>query len=285
MSALTPTGDPEADGLQAARAIRADLGLGSAPIGDMVALVERLGHDVVVMPAPNDEHGYSVFDPQRGHVIIGVATTENPMRQRASLAHELGHVIFRDWGEPGSTAIGGFDIAEARARAHARHMLVPREGLFEITKGQLVDDTHTLSDIVQWFLASPDIVRHALKGAELITPARFAQWSKITTPGLAARYGWVDQYEALSADSQRARAPQRLLARAVMAYEAGVLSAEAVARVRGLPVADAVARLEAEGIVQRRLEVPFVSADELPDPGVDLDELDALLGERDERDG
>jgi hypothetical protein len=251
----------------------------------MVALVERLGYDVVVMAAPKEEHGYTVFDPHRDRAIIAVATTENPMRQRASLAHELGHVLFADWGEPGSAAAGGFGSAEARARAFARSMLAPLAGLHDATRGQPVEDTRTLSDLVQWFLASPEIVRNALKQAELITPARFSQWSEIKTPGLAARYGWGDQYEALVADSLRPRAPQRLLARAVVAYEAGVLSAEAVARLRGIPVAEAVARLESEGIVPRLRQVPLADPDELREPHVDLDELDALLGGRDERGG
>jgi Zn-dependent peptidase ImmA (M78 family) len=45
------------------------------------------------------EHGLTMRDPRRNAVFIGVARTRNPMRQRSTLAHELGHVLFEDWAD------------------------------------------------------------------------------------------------------------------------------------------------------------------------------------------
>jgi uncharacterized protein YndB with AHSA1/START domain len=45
---------------------------------------------------PDSEHGLSMCDPATGRVVIAVATTPHPMRQRSSIAHELGHVVAGD---------------------------------------------------------------------------------------------------------------------------------------------------------------------------------------------
>ena len=52
---------------------------------------------LAVLDAGPDEHGLTMRDPVRGTVFIGVARTCNPMRQRSTLVHELGHALFGDW--------------------------------------------------------------------------------------------------------------------------------------------------------------------------------------------
>jgi Zn-dependent peptidase ImmA (M78 family) len=70
------------------------------PLGDLVAVIEQAtGIDVAVLDVGPDEHGLAMRDPARGTVFIGVARTRNPMRQRSTLAHELGHVLFGDWAD------------------------------------------------------------------------------------------------------------------------------------------------------------------------------------------
>jgi hypothetical protein len=73
-------------------------------------------------------------------------------------------------------------------------------------------------------------------------------WREITILGLAARYGWADQYRALSAQSQQRRVPQRLLARAIDGYLAHVVSAQTIATLRGMSAAEIEAELRAAGI-------------------------------------
>jgi Zn-dependent peptidase ImmA (M78 family) len=58
---------------------------------------QATGIDVAVLDVGPDEHGLTMRDPGRDAVFIGVARTRNPMRQRSTLAHELGHVLFEDW--------------------------------------------------------------------------------------------------------------------------------------------------------------------------------------------
>ena len=59
-------------------------------------------------------------------------------------------------------------------------------------------------------------------------------WVHITTPQLATRFGWSDFYKSLQADSDRPRAPQKLLARAIEGYSLGVVSAQMIATIRSV---------------------------------------------------
>jgi hypothetical protein len=94
-------------------------------------------------------------------------------------------------------------------------------------------------------MVSPAI---ALRDAGYIDETTRQFWREITTLGLAARYGWADQYQALSAQSQQRRAPQRLLARAIDGYLAHVVSVQTIATLRGMSAADVEAELRAAGI-------------------------------------
>lgn len=90
----------EADGRTAAARFRREHRLGVQPLGDLVAIIEQAtGIDVAILDAGPDEHGLTMRDPARDTVFIGVARTRNPMRQRSTLAHELGHVLFGDWAD------------------------------------------------------------------------------------------------------------------------------------------------------------------------------------------
>ena len=73
-------------------------------------------------------------------------------------------------------------------------------------------------------------------------------WLDITTPGLAARYGWSDQYRALCVQSTQRRAPQRLLARAIDGYLEQVVSLETIAALRGMPAPEVERELRTAGI-------------------------------------
>jgi hypothetical protein len=88
----------ETEGSASAARFRKDHHLGVQPLGDLLEVIEQAtGIDVAVLDVGPDEHGLTMRDPARGTVFIGVARTRNPMRQRSTLAHELGHVLFEDW--------------------------------------------------------------------------------------------------------------------------------------------------------------------------------------------
>lgn len=270
--------NPEAEGRAAAERFRREHHLGVQPLGDLVAIIEQTtGIDVAVLDAGPDEHGLAMRDPERGTVFIGVARTQRPMRQRSTLAHELGHVLFGDWvAQDAAVKWSDQTPQEERCRAFARHLLIPLEGLRELLGDQKDKITlATLSAVVQRFLVSPAIAAIALEQAGYIDNATKEKWSRLFTPQLAARFGWSDQYHALQADSNRRRAPQRLLARAIMGYAEGVLSAQAIATLRGIPLHEVEAELEEAGVVATDQSVEWSAARGLPEVDVDLTDLDS----------
>jgi hypothetical protein len=73
-----------------------------------------------------------------------------------------------------------------------------------------------------------------LREGRYISQAQVRSWASITSPQLAAQFGWSDQYHALQRESDTRRTPQRLLARATAGYLANVISLRAIARLRGI---------------------------------------------------
>ena len=71
-------------------------------------------------------------DPAREIAMIAVARTRNPMRQRSTLAHELGHVLFGDYRRPRASGWSDRSPEEIRADAFARHLLVPVQGIRDV---------------------------------------------------------------------------------------------------------------------------------------------------------
>jgi Zn-dependent peptidase ImmA (M78 family) len=162
----------EAEGRAMAGRFRTRHHLGAQPLGDLVAMIEQLaGIDVAVLDAERDEHGLAMRDPARGTVIIGVSRSRVPLRQRSSLAHELGHVLFGDWRDDSSCDWSARDPKEVRADAFARHLLVPAEGLREFLEPDKRIVEADLSAVVQRFLASPNIATIALRDAGYISEA------------------------------------------------------------------------------------------------------------------
>ncbi|TCN40459.1 uncharacterized protein DUF955 [Kribbella orskensis] len=297
----------EDQGRARAASFREQHNLGHAPLPDLVSLIELTQRiDVAVIEAEQDEHGMTMRDPVRQVVMVAVALTRHPMRQRSTLAHELGHVLFGDFAAPKA---GGWDrrsSEEIRADAFARHLLVPIAGIKsvladrdagrpeDVRSGAAVGDVRAvgakgrrgpekvslpeLSMLVQRFKASPSLVAIQLFAARLISTAQKNEWMTLSTPVLASRFGWSDLYQGWQHESQTRRAPQRLLARAIEGYMANVVSLQAVARLRGLPEEQIAAELEEAGIVPAEVEpVPVPTAVECR-PDTDFSELDALEG-------
>lgn len=260
---------------EAATQFRAEHHLGIQPLGDLAALIEQTTNiDVAVLDVGPDEHGLTVRDPVRGAVFIAVARTAHPMRQRSSLAHELAHVLFEDWN--GGEVHAERSQEEVRADAFARHMLVPMDGLRGLLGLRSSVGTEVLSHVVQRFLVSPAIAAIALREAGYIDEATRQAWRTITTPGLAARYGWADQYRALCAQSAQRRAPQRLLARAINGYLAHVVSVQTIATLRGIDAAAVEVELREAGIVPTEQAVAWADPADLPAVDVDLNALDDI---------
>ncbi|GIG85080.1 ImmA/IrrE family metallo-endopeptidase [Plantactinospora endophytica] len=268
----------EAEGRAAAAKFREEHELGVQPLGDLIAIIEQTtGIDVAVLDAGPDEHGLTMRDPERDTTFIGVARGQHPMRQRSTLAHELGHIQFGDWADADAGNWSDRSPAEIRADAFARNLLLPVDGLRKLLGDRKQMTRSTLSVVVQRFLVSPAVAAIALHQAGYIDPATKVDWMDLSTPQLAVRFGWIDQYHALRADSNKQRAPQRLLARATKGYAEGVLSAQAIATLRGITVETVEAELREVGIVPVERPIAWADPAELPDVPVDWAALDADL--------
>lgn len=256
-----------------AKSFRESHGLGVQPLGDLVSLIEQsTGFDVSVLDAEDGEHGLTMRDPERNKIFIAVARSTKPMRQRSSLAHELAHVIIGDWQSEDLTKRSPEEI---RADAFARHLLVPIEGIRQVLGQRDNVGEAELSLIVQRFLVSPALAAIALRDAGYIGKALASKWMHLTSPALAARFGWSDHYAALKQDSNRLRPPQKLLSRAVAGYVEGVVSTQGIATLRGLPVEQVEQELTDAGIVPTPHLARDAAMKEFPAVHGDLRELDS----------
>lgn len=180
--------------------------------------------DVLSIDVTEAEHGLSMIDPTSGRTVIAVATTPHPMRQRSSIAHELGHVVAGDLDSETPLTPGDRSPAEICADAFARHLLLPLEAVQRRHPegGAGVSLSH-LSALVQEFEVSPALAAIQLRTTGRIDAETCAEWSKHSAAHLATTFGWLSQYRSLASDSAIPRAPQALMARAVEGYQRGVL--------------------------------------------------------------
>ncbi|MEZ5184969.1 MAG: ImmA/IrrE family metallo-endopeptidase [Candidatus Nanopelagicales bacterium] len=264
----------ETQAREAAQAYRQRNTLGVAPLGDLVALIEHNENvDVAILDGPPDAHGLTAKDPERNAVIVAATRTPNPMRQRSTLAHELGHITFGDHTPENNREWSARSPQEIRADAFARHLLIPLEGLvahIEAAPDRTMRvEPALLSAIVQEYKVSPHLVVIQLTEAGYITNSEKHRIAgSLTAPMLAARFGWTDQYTTWQEESLRRRAPQKLLARANDAYEQGLLPALFVARLRAISEADLVDQYEKAGVATPPPIVTEDDPDEFLPPGV-----------------
>ena len=118
-------------GAKRARTARDELGLGQdGPVGDLLAIVEADGPEVVLVELPDDVAG--AYVPIDEMSLIFVSLGEFISRQRFTLAHEFGH--FRI-GHSGSvdTSVQLWDrdanAEEVEANAFAAEFLVPKQAI------------------------------------------------------------------------------------------------------------------------------------------------------------
>jgi hypothetical protein len=216
--------------MEAAVAFRAEHDLGSDGFGDLFTLIQAtLGIDVMSVSAEESAHGLTMLDPSTGRIVIAVATTPHPMRQRSSVAHELGHVLLGHLELPEPPVPGQRSPQEIQADAFARHVLLPLESVRERIKPGAVGERE-LSSLVQEFGVSAHIAAIQLRDASLIDDDAVQSLKGLSAHALSLRHGWLDQHAALARSSESPRAPQRLIARAVRGVQEGVLGISELAR-------------------------------------------------------
>jgi Zn-dependent peptidase ImmA (M78 family) len=110
-----------------------------APLRCLLTAVEEAGFPVIVRRLPEEVAGACVRTGDE-EVVLWVNGAQPAVRQRFTLAHELGHA----WcGHDGTTSIDTFetlsgdttDGREVQANSFAAEFLVPRAGIEEVVEG------------------------------------------------------------------------------------------------------------------------------------------------------
>jgi len=121
---------------------RRRLGLGSSPVPNLGALLERQGVLILEMDLPDAVSGLTF--PLNGNVVIAVHANQSKLRQRFSMAHEYCHALCDV--EVDTTLKGGDaraivcrpveeeDLREVRANAFAAAFLLPEDGVLDFVE-------------------------------------------------------------------------------------------------------------------------------------------------------
>lgn len=246
------SGTSQARGRVLAANVRTILGLGIAPISDLPDVLEQLtGVDVGSAPMPEGVSGVCATDPVRATSLVLVDSNEVADRQRFTLAHELGHLLFGDRAHV-DTAEGRRHALEVRCDEFARNLLIPVDGVtawltrFVGKAERSRVDERTIALLARHFGLTPDAARVQLDRMKLL-PATMTSLPSGRT--LAYRYGWGPAFDSEQAEANQPRVPRRLLDRAVDAYRTGLLGVSVLARLQRCSVADVELALADAGIV------------------------------------
>jgi hypothetical protein len=200
--------------------------------------------------------GICVTDPERATSIVLIDSTHVAERQRFSLAHELGHLLFGS-----STHVDGAATdrtpREILCDEFARNLIIPQSGVRSwlaasdgTASGQQADE-RAMALLARHFGASPEAARIQLDRMGLLHGG-LKDSSLPTGKRWAYRYGWGPQYDADQAAAMQPRVPRRLLDRAMAAYREGKLGVAALAKLQGRTVPELERALAEAGITVER---------------------------------
>jgi Zn-dependent peptidase ImmA (M78 family)/DNA-binding Xre family transcriptional regulator len=262
------SGSPSNRGEAAAKQVRDALCLGIAPIADLAEVVERLvGVDVGTAPLPEGVSGICATDPQRKTTIVLMNSNDIAERQRFTLAHELGHLVFGD-GTHVDEADGQRTPREITCDEFARHLLIPLDGVrtwldipADSSAGRV--DERTMALLSRHFGTSPEVTRIQLRLMDLL-PASLAEGPVASGRQWAYEFGWGPQFDSTQAASASPRVPRRILDRATEAYRDRKLGIRALARLQSRPVQEVEQALAEAGVtvapVIRRADISALTA-------------------------
>src|SRR5882757_4478042 len=224
-----------AQGRILAEAVRRELSLGLGPVLDVSEPAESvLGVDTAVLDLPEKVSGFTALDPARGVTLVLVNTADVPERQRFTLAHELGHVLFGDRAEAHQLD-GERTLEERRCDAFARHLLAPSQGVHRWMTENAVGTPgrKECAMAARHYEVSLKVVLIQCRKLGLLSAETVRELAGPTGRELAWTYGWGPEYRAACEAASRVRPPRRILERAVEAYRSGRIGVRAVAALGG----------------------------------------------------
>ena len=241
------------DGHAETTGLRTRHGFGVAPIADLQELIEAVSGNIMlaILPMPTGMDAMVVKDPIRERIVIGVATTDVPGRQRFSLAHELGHILHNDYLNEIPLDCSARTDSEGRADTFARHLLVPLEGVSNFIKEKAADRKLELRDLAmltRHFNVSPRVIVYQLKLLGLVSSTQEEEFVRHSARSLSTRFGWLEEYKANAAESATPRPPRGLVERATEAYLQSLVGINALSKISGEKPEVYLAELEAAGI-------------------------------------
>lgn len=251
---------PWQDGEDLARLVREGLGLGRAPIANVAELAEQhFGLDVLAWPTGNAVSGLCAHG--QGIAIMLVSTAFPRGHQRFTAAHELAHHLLRD---PREIVIDSdlYDTGnpmEKRANAFAAALLMPVDGLRDVTADRPIDET-VLSQLMRHFDVSFSALLYRLATSSvglLDTQKRDAWLQKSASAVLRAAHD--PSPEELTSPDEVKRIPARLWRAAQAGYQNGRVGIGTLAALADEPPEYLFTRLAANGIT------PPPLADDLAD--------------------
>ncbi|OCA94839.1 hypothetical protein ACU20_05560 [Actinobaculum suis] len=104
--------------------------------------------------------------------------------------------------------------------------------------------TEMLSRIVQRFQVSPEVAAFQLKAARLITADDVNELREHTAPALAARWGWINEYNSHVDIASTPHVSARLIEDVTTAYLEGRVTIGSLAFVRGDTIAETKADMD-----------------------------------------
>ncbi|MDE0035668.1 MAG: XRE family transcriptional regulator [Deltaproteobacteria bacterium] len=149
------------DAEAAARAVRAQWGLGERPINNVVHLLEA--HGVRVFSLPIDSSNVDAFSVwHQGVPFVFLNQSKSAERLRMDVCHELGHLaLHKKQGRPGRRQ------AELEANRFASAFLVPADDLLAcVPRGLFLTTVHRMK--VRWGISAIGLV-HRLRALDLLT--------------------------------------------------------------------------------------------------------------------
>jgi Zn-dependent peptidase ImmA (M78 family)/transcriptional regulator with XRE-family HTH domain len=116
-----PLGIPHGDAAATAAQVRKAWGQPTGPVVHLVRHLEARGIVITRLAAVDSERIDAFSAALHGRPTIALSGKGNPMRQRFSIAHELGHLLLHPDPEPGSTR------HEREANTFAAELLMPAD--------------------------------------------------------------------------------------------------------------------------------------------------------------
>jgi Zn-dependent peptidase ImmA (M78 family) len=258
-------GTPRERGTELAKQTRADWGNQDLPISGLFDEIQsRTGIWVIRRPLDADIDG-AIFGSSDSRVMI-INTRERALgKQRATAAHELGHHLEDETQDFAETIAARPSAGEAFAEGFATELLMPRDGVVNWVKTNLMADEEVaarhVAQLSAYFRASYEMAVIRLEFLKYVTRPRADELS--TLAGRRAAYeGGVEDWYDQNLDAMNAfELPAAYVSSARTAYADGLISLDRLAELEFLPVDVIRQRMKERGLLVGEAED---EADETP---------------------